>query len=52
MRENNKNPLCEQKQNDCNRNHDGRCVLLSGTHFNKTCPFYKKREEAGKKNGR
>lgn len=38
-------PICEQKRNDCNRNHDGKCVLLSDTHFNKPCPFYKKREE-------
>ncbi len=44
MRENNKNPFCEQKRSDCNHNHDGRCVLLSDTHFNKPCPFHKKRE--------
>ena len=42
------NPPCEQERKDCNRYHDGLCVLLCDTHFKKPCPFYKKKEE-GKK---
>lgn len=42
------NPPCEQKRSDCNRYHDGYCALLCDTHFNKPCPFYKKKE-AGEK---
>lgn len=41
-------PVCVQDRRDCNRYNDGFCSLLTGTRFNKPCPFYKKEE---KKNG-
>lgn len=50
-------PICEQFRADCNRarkelveGENGEetvyfCECLQDTHFNKPCPFYKKRSE-------
>ena len=37
-------PICEQQKKDCNRIISWKCALLTDTHFEKPCPFYKKNE--------
>lgn len=39
------NPICEQERTSCNRIYGNTCTLLTNTHFNKPCPFYKKEEK-------
>lgn len=38
------NPICEQERTSCNRIYGNACTLLTNTHFNKPCPFYKKND--------
>lgn len=35
--------ICTQKKNDCIFNYGGDCEVLNDTHFNRPCPFFKKR---------
>lgn len=38
--------MCVEKKTDCFAYHDGKCVALSDTKFNRPCPFYKTRKGA------
>lgn len=34
-------PLCEQRKITCCAFESGHCVILTNTHFEKKCPFFK-----------
>ena len=38
-------PTCQQEKKDCFAYVLGGCKILSYTHFEKKCPFYKSQEQ-------